>query len=111
VVRSQLVWVDRTGKKLATVGELADLGNLELSPDNKRVAVAVLNETTGTRDLWLYDLATGGRMRLDSNVVDENWLVARWPPGGVQFTACARPRFVSNLVPGQRSSGTAGSRR
>ena len=40
VVRSQLVWVDRTGKKLATVGELADLGNLELSPDNKRVAVA-----------------------------------------------------------------------
>jgi|KBSMisStaDraftv2_1062788.scaffolds.fasta_scaffold06272_3 Tol biopolymer transport system component len=80
VVRSQLVWVDRTGKKLATVGELADLGNLELSPDNKRVAVAVLNETTGTRDLWLYDLATGGRMRLDSNVADENWLV--WSPDG-----------------------------
>jgi Tol biopolymer transport system component len=80
VVRSQLVWVDRTGNKLATVGELADLGNLELSPDNKRVAVAVLNETSGTRDLWLYDLATGGRMRLDSSVADENWLV--WSPDG-----------------------------
>jgi dipeptidyl aminopeptidase/acylaminoacyl peptidase len=80
VVRSQLVWVDRTGKKLSTVGELADLGNLELSPDNKHVAVAVLNETTGTRDLWIYDLATGDRTRLDSNVADENWLV--WSPDG-----------------------------
>ncbi len=47
VVRSQLVWVDRTGKKLSVVGELADMGNLELSPDNKQVAVAVLNEITG----------------------------------------------------------------
>jgi len=103
IVRSQLVWVDRTGKKLATVGELADLGNLELSPDNKRVAVAVLNETSGSRDLWMYDLATGGRTRLDSSVADENWLV--WSPDGrrVSFksTARARPRLVSNLVTGR----------
>ena len=80
VVRSQLVWVDRTGQKLSVVGELADMGNLELSPDNKQVAVAVLNDITGTRDLWLYDIATGGRTRLDSNVADENWLI--WSPDG-----------------------------
>jgi Tol biopolymer transport system component len=80
VVRSQLVWVDRAGKKLSTVGDLADLGNLELSPDGKRVAVAVLNETTGMRDLWLYDIATGARSRLDENVADENWLI--WSPDG-----------------------------
>ena len=80
VVRSQLVWVDRTGRKLSVVGELADMGNLELSPDNKQVAVAVLNDITGTRDLWLYDIATGGRTRLDSNVADENWLI--WSPDG-----------------------------
>ena len=67
VVRSQLVWVDRTGKKLSVVGELADMGNLELSPDNRQVAVAVLNEITGTRDLWLYDVATGSRTRLDAS--------------------------------------------
>jgi Tol biopolymer transport system component len=80
VVRSQLVWVDRAGKKLSTVGDLADLGNLELSPDGKQVAVAVLNERTGTRDLWLYDIATGARTRLDENVADENWLI--WSPDG-----------------------------
>jgi dipeptidyl aminopeptidase/acylaminoacyl peptidase len=80
VVRSQLVWVDRAGKKLSTVGDLADLGNLELSPDGKQVAVAVLNERTGTRDLWLYDIATGARARLDEHVADENWLI--WSPDG-----------------------------
>ena len=80
LVRSQLAWVDRTGKKLGVVGDLADLGNLELSPDNKQVAVAVLNETTGTRDLWIYDVATGSRARLDTNVADENWLI--WSPDG-----------------------------
>ncbi len=80
LVRSQLVWVDRAGKKLSTVGDLADLGNLELSPDGKQVAVAVLNERTGARDLWLYDIATGARARLDENVADENWLI--WSPDG-----------------------------
>ncbi len=80
VVRSQLVWVDRAGARLSTVGDLADLGNLELSPDGKQVAVAVLNETTGKRDLWLYDVANGRRVRLDANVADENWLI--WSPDG-----------------------------
>jgi len=80
VVRSQLVWVDRAGKKLGAVGDLADLGNLELSPDGTQVAVAVLNEATGTRDLWLYDVASGRRARLDANVADENWLI--WSPDG-----------------------------
>ncbi len=80
LVRSQLVWVDRTGKRLSVVGDLADLGNLELSPDNRQVAVAVLNETSGMRDLWLYDVASGMRRRLDANVADENWLI--WSPDG-----------------------------
>jgi WD40 repeat protein len=80
LVRSQLVWVDRAGKKLSAVGDLADLGNLELSPDNTQVAVAVLNETSGLRDLWIYDVASGRRSRLDASASDENWLI--WSPDG-----------------------------
>ena len=38
IVRSQLVWVDRAGKKLATVTGLADFGNIELSPDRRQIA-------------------------------------------------------------------------
>jgi Tol biopolymer transport system component len=79
-VRSQLVWVDRTGKKLSTVGDLADFGNIELSPDRKQIAVAVLNAQTGLRELWLYDAEGKTRTRLDDNRADENWLI--WSPDG-----------------------------
>src|SRR4029077_12398626 len=38
--RSELVWVDRAGKKLSAVTGLADFGNIELSPDRKQIAAA-----------------------------------------------------------------------
>jgi Tol biopolymer transport system component len=81
LVRSHLVWVDRTGKQVATVGgEPADFGDLELSPDRTKLAVAVFNEQVRRRELWIYDLASGRRSRLDTNVADENWLI--WSPDG-----------------------------
>ena len=79
-VRSQLVWVDRTGKKLSNVTDLADFGDIELSPDRKQIAAAVLNEQTGLRELWLYDAEGKTRTRLDDNRADENWLI--WSPDG-----------------------------
>ena len=80
LVRSQLVWVDRAGKKLSTLGDLADFGDIELSPDRTQIAAAVLNERTGLRELWLYDAVDGHRSRLNANVADENWLI--WSPDG-----------------------------
>ena len=77
---SQLVWVDRAGKKLSTVTGLADFGNIELSPDRKQFAAAVLNDQTGMRELWLYDAEGKTRTRLDDNVADENWMI--WSPDG-----------------------------
>lgn len=80
IVRSQLVWVDRAGKKLSTVSDLADFGNIELSPDRRQIAAAVLNDQTGLRELWLWDAEGGHKSRVDANVADENWLI--WSPDG-----------------------------
>ncbi len=80
LVRSQLIWVDRAGKKLSTVTDLADFGSIELSPDRTQIAAAVLNDQSGLRELWLFDAATGKKSRLDDNVADENWLI--WSPDG-----------------------------
>jgi Tol biopolymer transport system component len=75
-VRSQLTWFDRTGKKLGVIGNMADYGNLELSPDGRRVVVAVLNDLErGTRDLWLVDVATGQHTAFTSEATDENWAI------------------------------------
>jgi len=81
LVRSQLVWVDRTGKKVASLGgDVADFGDIELSPDRTKLAAAVLNEQTGRRELWIYDATTGAKSRIDANDADENWLI--WSPDG-----------------------------
>lgn len=81
LLRSQLVWVDRTGKKLSAVStDIADFGDIELSPDRTKLAAAVLNDQTGRRQLWIYDVATGQKTRLDNNTADENWLI--WSPDG-----------------------------
>jgi Tol biopolymer transport system component len=80
MVRSHLVWFDRAGKRLDTIGELADYGNLELSPDGRRVGVAVLDPAVGTRDLWLYDADGAHLTRLTAGPADENWLI--WSPDG-----------------------------
>jgi Tol biopolymer transport system component len=79
-VLSRLVWFDRTGARLGTIGPVADHGNLELSPDGTRVAVAVTDNARGTRDIWMYDTRTGSRTRYTSEPSDENWSL--WSPDG-----------------------------
>jgi Tol biopolymer transport system component len=49
-----LVWFDRTGRRLGTLGEPGDYSNPALSPDGKRLAVARRDPKTATRDIWLY---------------------------------------------------------
>jgi dipeptidyl aminopeptidase/acylaminoacyl peptidase len=93
VIRSQLVWFDRTGKRLGTVGNLDDFGNVELSPDGKTAAVTLLDSQLGTHDLWLYDVASGSRTRFTSDPDDENWLI--WSADGrrVIFNSFGRERL------------------
>src|SRR5262249_44297189 len=47
---SELTWFDRTGKSLGTVGERADYGDVELSPDGTKATVSQLDPGTG-RDI------------------------------------------------------------
>src|SRR5262245_39646200 len=79
-VLSLLTWFDRSGMRLGAIGPVADHGNIELSPDGTRVAVAVASRTGGPRDLWIYDTKTGARTQFTSDTSDENWLV--WSADG-----------------------------
>jgi Tol biopolymer transport system component len=52
----QLMWFDRAGKSLRTLGPPANYNELALSPDGRTVAVAEQNGQ-GFYDLWLLDVA------------------------------------------------------
>jgi serine/threonine protein kinase len=59
VGQRRLVWIDRAGTVVGTVGQPDDAGlaNPELSPDGRRLAVTRL--TQGAPNVWLMDVARG----------------------------------------------------
>lgn len=81
-ILSRLTWFDRSGMRLGGIGPVADHGNIELSPDGTRVAVAVTDPRHETRDIWIYDARTGDRTRFTSEPTDENWLI--WSGDGAR---------------------------
>jgi dipeptidyl aminopeptidase/acylaminoacyl peptidase len=81
-ILSRLMWFDRAGTRLGAIGPVADHGNIELSPDGTRVAVAVTDHAHETRDIWIYDAKSGERTRFTSEPADENWLI--WSADGTR---------------------------
>jgi eukaryotic-like serine/threonine-protein kinase len=81
VVTSQLVWRNRLGTRLGTVGNPVDVVAYPcLSPDGRRVAVETLeNENL---DIWAIDVERGARVRLSSHPSTE--VVPVWSPEGDQ---------------------------
>ena len=57
-----LAWLDRTGKRLSTVGDQGSFFDLDLSPDEKKAAVTELNTAAATT--WIYDVENNVKSRL-----------------------------------------------
>lgn len=77
--RSRLVLLDRSGKQTGTVGPPADIYNFTISPDGKRVAVA-LGDESGLVDMWIHDLKRDVRTRFTFGSGSEHSAV--WSPDG-----------------------------
>jgi dipeptidyl aminopeptidase/acylaminoacyl peptidase len=80
MLRTQLVWFDRSGKRLGTLGDPADYTNPSISPDQKMVAVAKRDPRTKVRDIWVIDLRRGASSRLTFDPGDHTNPV--WSPDG-----------------------------
>ena len=76
---SQLVWRDREGIQLGTVGQPQDrIIYPALSPDGKRVAVYGIEG--GNRDIWIHELDRLVKQRLTSHEATDLW--PTWSPDG-----------------------------
>jgi eukaryotic-like serine/threonine-protein kinase len=73
-------WIDRTGRKLGTVGTPGSLAVVALSPDEKRVATRIFDRDSRTRDIWTLDLARGLATRFTFDPGNENYPL--WSPDG-----------------------------
>jgi eukaryotic-like serine/threonine-protein kinase len=60
VTDQRLTWRDRSGRPKSTVGDVGRFPTLDVSPDGKRLAVAILAKSGNQTDIWIIDLTRGG---------------------------------------------------
>ena len=72
-----LAWTDRSGRVLSTLGEHTTYKGMRLSPDGKRLVVAIGDPLI---DVWVFDLVRGTRTRLTFDPVTH--LEPAWSPDG-----------------------------
>jgi dipeptidyl aminopeptidase/acylaminoacyl peptidase/predicted Ser/Thr protein kinase len=79
--RRQIVWVDRKGRELGTLGEVGGYEDVRLSPDGQRVAVTLRDPAHGqNEDLWVLDVSRGTPTRITAERTDE--FAPAWFPDG-----------------------------
>ena len=91
----ELVWFDRSGRRMSTVGEPADYSNPALSPNEELLAISRMDPTARTRDVWVIELARNVSTRLTFHSADDTNPV--WAPDNrrIAFTSTRNgPRAV-----------------
>lgn len=60
----RLTWYDRSGKAVGSLAPDGDYTDFRLSPDNTRLAAALVDPTSSNPGIWLTDLSRGATSRL-----------------------------------------------
>ena len=102
---TQLTWSDRTGKQLGVIDEPADQGDLELSPDDSRLAFRRVDNRTGSISIWLIDLARAVPSRFTFGKTTDFSPI--WSPDGRRIVFSTLRDGPPNLY--QKLSSSAGN--
>jgi Tol biopolymer transport system component len=81
-----MVWVDRQGKAIESVGAEGNYRGLDLAPDGKRIAAHRHDGQGG--DVWIFDLSRGTTPRLTFDSSQEN-ASPIWSPDGLSIVFSA----------------------
>ncbi len=100
----QLIWFNREGKQLGTVGPIAGYASPWLSPDEKRVVFSSL-EPQGGSDIWVLELARGTPTRFTFDPAVE--ISPIWSPDGTRIVFSSDREGPMNLY--QKAASGAGN--
>jgi serine/threonine protein kinase/Tol biopolymer transport system component len=104
--KSQLIWFDRHGKQVGTVGPPDLVANPKLSPDGRRVAVDQTDTDGRHVNIWIHELNSDAAARLGFGP----WLeqVTVWSPDGKQVLYTSNEKlFFSLYLKNSNGSGSA----
>jgi Tol biopolymer transport system component len=83
--RRSLVWVDRQGHEIGTLGMVGGYEDVRISPDGTKVAVTLRDPSHGqNQDVWVLDVGRGTASRVTAERNDE--LDPAWFPDGERLT-------------------------
>ena len=103
---SRLTWFDRTGDPLGVVGPdgAHDYVDFRLSPDEKLLALSLVDPKTSLADLWMTDLVRGGTTRLTFGPQLNSAPV--WSPGGDRIAFRSSRSGTTEIY--EKSAGAGG---
>ena len=104
-VLSRLLWLDRSGREVGSLGAEGDLANPRISPDGKRVALDITDHQSGNVDVWIYQSSGGVATRLTSDPAIDAGPI--WSPDGERIAFMSLRRSHPDIY--QRSSSGVGS--
>ena len=77
---NRMIWLDRSGKEIDTVGSKGDSQDPQFSPAGDQLAFDLVDERSGKSDIWIRDLARGVSSRFTFDPVNAYSPV--WTPRG-----------------------------
>jgi Tol biopolymer transport system component len=98
------VWLDRSGRRLGTVGPAGDYSTPDLSPDEKRIAVSMREGSKADTDVWLFDSTRVVWSRFTFDPSNER--APLWSPDGTRILYASGARGLLDLY--EKPAGGAG---
>jgi hypothetical protein len=94
-MNGRLLWTDRSGNALDTVGDEGSYFTVDLSRDGDRVAANRTDPQTGNMDIWLFDLVRGAGSRFTFQPTTDGFPV--WSPDGARIAFASTRDGAVNL--------------